>query len=436
MRDFLIIAIVVVGCLAALRRPWIGALIWSWLSLMNPHRYAYGLAYDAPLSAAVAICTVVGVFATRDRVQPLDSAPARLLALFFVWITISWLAGLSPEEDYEQWKKVLKVFFMVFIMLALFVRAEQIKLLAWVIALSLGVLGVKGGVFTLLSGGNYRVWGPPGTFIEDNNEFGLALIMTVPLLRFLQMQVTSRWLSIALTAAMLLCVSAALGSYSRGALLAAGAMGLMYWWRGRNKVRNGLIIVLTALALVGFMPDQWIHRMSSIEDYEEDASALGRLSAWWTAFNVAKHYPFGIGFELARPELFAQYSPYPERVHAAHSIYFLVLGNHGLGGLALFLLLWGLTWRSANQLRRIARDVPQAAWCGDLAAMCQVSLLAFAVGGAFLSLSYFDLPYYLMVLVVVARRWVERRGWVLDVDAPPLWGRFRGTWQAIGLKRA
>ena len=41
--------------------------------------------------------------------------------------------------------------------------------------------------------------------------------------------------------------------------------------------------------------------------------------------------------------------------------------------------------------------------------MTQVSLVGFAVGGAFLSLSYFDLPYNLMVMVVLARVWVEKQ---------------------------
>jgi hypothetical protein len=43
--------------------------------------------------------------------------------------------------------------------------------------------------------------------------------------------------------------------------------------------------------------------------------------------------------------------------------------------------------------------------------MCQVSLLGYAVGGAFLSLSYFDLPYDVMVLVVLTRAWVTSKAW-------------------------
>jgi hypothetical protein len=45
MRDIIVIAIVLAGSLAALRRPWIGIMLWTWLSIMNPHRYTYGMAY-------------------------------------------------------------------------------------------------------------------------------------------------------------------------------------------------------------------------------------------------------------------------------------------------------------------------------------------------------------------------------------------------------
>jgi hypothetical protein len=40
--------------------------------------------------------------------------------------------------------------------------------------------------------------------------------------------------------------------------------------------------------------------------------------------------------------------------------------------------------------------------------MIQVSLLGFMVGGAFLSLAYFDVPYYLMAAMVAMRVLVQQ----------------------------
>ena len=67
--------------------------------------------------------------------------------------------------------------------------------------------------------------------------------------------------------------------------------------------------------------------------------------------------------------------------------------------------------RAAGQLRKSARKHTEAKWTEELASMVQVSLISFAVGGAFLSMPYFDLPYNLMVLIVLARRWVVTRAW-------------------------
>ncbi len=426
MRDILIMVIVMAGVLASLRRPWIGIMLWTWISIMNPHRYAYGFAYGAPLAAMAAAAVVLGLLFTKDRESPFKASPVTWMMLFMAWMTISWLAGLDASGDYEQWKKVMKIDFFIILSLVLLHSKQHIFALMWVCAGSLGLLGIKGGIYTLLTGGSGRVWGPPGSFIGDNNEFALALVVTIPLLRFLQLQLVSKWGRHAMTAAMVLCAAAALGSQSRGALLAIGAMTFYFWWHGKNKPKVGLILLAISVPLISFMPDSWTTRMDTIGTYEEDASAMGRISAWWSAWNSAFHYPFGVGFNSARPELFALYSPTPNAVHAAHSIYFQALGNHGFVGLFLYLGIFIATWRSAGWLRKQNFRAPESQWCSDLGTFCQVALAGYAVGGAFLSLAYFDLPYNIMVMVVLTRIWVEKNAWLTEPMYVPSWKTIPG----------
>jgi probable O-glycosylation ligase (exosortase A-associated) len=426
MRDILIISIVLAGAFAALKRPWIGVILWTWLSIMNPHRYAFGFAYAAPVAAIAFGATILGLVMTKERSSPFKGAAVTLFVLFMVWISLSTVFGIDPGEDYWQWSKVMKVDGMILVALMLLHSKKHILALTWISAGSLALLGAKGGLFTLMTGGNFRVWGPPGSFIEDNNEFALSLVMAIPLLRFLQLQLTNRWGRHAMSATMLLCAVASLGSYSRGALLAISAMVVYLWWNGKNKMVVGMVLLLAVPLLVAFMPEAWMGRMSSIGDYQEDESSMGRISAWWNAWNIAFHYPFGVGFNAARPELFAQFSPYPDMVHAAHSIYFQVLGNHGFVGLFLFLGLWLATWRSAGWLRTHCAKIPEATWCADMGAMCQVCLLGYVVGGAFLSLAYFDLPYNVMVMVILTRVWVHTKGWLREPVPVPGWKSMPG----------
>jgi probable O-glycosylation ligase (exosortase A-associated) len=428
MRDILVLAIFTPWALMSLRRPWLGVMLWTWISLMNPHRLGWGFAYSAPLAAIAAGVTLIGLFATKERDSPFKGTPITIFLLFTGWITLSWLMGVEVMDDYAQWNKVMKIFFMLFVTLALLRNKPHIMVFAGVTVGSLAVLGVKGGVFTVLNGGNYRVWGPPGSFIEDNNEFALALVMIIPLLHFLQLQVEQRWIKHVLSCTMLLCAASALGSHSRGGMLAIAAMGTIFWWRSRRKLAMAIMIAFVLLVILPIMPEEWWERMGTISTYDEDASAQGRLYAWRVAWNVATHRFFGGGMSYQSPLLFLLYGEGDaQTLRAAHSIYFQILGNHGFIGLFLFLIMWFSTYRQASWLRRKAASMPQTRWAADLGSMIQVGLVGYAVGGTFLSLAYFDLPYNMMVMAVLARRWVETQGWKRDLSVSllhyVLWGQ-------------
>lgn len=418
LRDIIIVSIVLLAAFMAFRRAWIGVMLWNWLSIMNPHRYTWGFAYSAPLAALAAGATLLGLLFTKERRSPFLGAPVGWFFALTMWISLSWLMGMDVTGDYGQWTKVMKIYLMTFVALMLLHNRYHIMAFVWVSTASVIILAVKGGIFTVLSGGAHRVWGPPGSFIADNNEFALAVILAIPLMHFLQMQLAKPWMRHAVTVAILLSVASALGSHSRGAFLALGAMGLIFWWRSSRKGPIALMLVFVVLVLLPMMPDQWWERMGTIQTYEEDTSAMGRINAWYVAWDVAKDNFFGAGMSYQYPELFMLYGRFETHARSAHSIYFQILGNHGFVGLFLFVTLWFSTFRTAGWLRKNGGKLPETRWVVSLGAMAQVCLLGYAVGGAFLSLAYFDLPYNVMVMVVLAKNWVERRGWETEPTEP------------------
>jgi putative inorganic carbon (HCO3(-)) transporter len=418
MRDILTVSLVGLCTVVALFHPWIGVMGWTVISIMNPHRYSYA-ASELPVAAAIAIATLIGLILTRDRVRFIAAPPVIALIAFMIWMCITLPFSILFDPSRDLWERVMKIDAMILVAVTALVSRKHVMALAWVLVASIGFYGFKGGIFTILHGGESLVWGPADSFIEGNNELALALLMTIPLMRFLQMQINSRWAKHGMTALMLLSAASALGTRSRGALIAIIAMAVMMWLRDRRKVASGLLIVIAAVVLVAFLPEQWGERMSSIGDYQQDTSAMGRINAWWMAFNLAKDRFFGGGFAISTGIVFAAYAPVPDDVHAAHSIYFQVLGEHGFVGLALFLLLWFLVWRTASWLRKNGPAHPESAWTADMGAMCHASIAAYLVGGAFLSLAYFDLPYDVLVLLVVARRWVQEKGWERESALAP-----------------
>jgi probable O-glycosylation ligase (exosortase A-associated) len=406
LRDLLLSAVILGLLPAAVMHPWVGAMLWTWVGLMNPHRQTWGFAYDMPFAQLIAIAIFIGLFVSRDP-KRLPWTPITFsLLLLNLWFCLSHLFAVFPAAGFEMFTRVLKIQVMLFVTLAVLHTRRHLDILVWVIVVSIGFYGVKGGIYTLMTGGGGRVWGPTGSFIEGNNELAVANLMIIPLMVYLYRQSSNRWVRLGLVGAALATCLAVLGSQSRGAFLAAGAMLFFLWLHTKNKILTLIPMVMLSAAALAFMPEKWWDRMETIRTYEEDGSALGRLNAWGMAFNLANdRLGLGAGYSTAHPELFLAYAPDKSDVpRAAHSIYFQVLGEHGWIGLIIFMLLWALTWLGAGALQREARRVAESAWAADLGSMVKVSLVAFFVGGAFLSLAYFDLPYLLAALVVVARR--------------------------------
>lgn len=415
MRDFVLGPIILALAGYGLLHPWLGILGWTWISIMNPHALSWRLS-SMPVAATMALAVLIGILVTKDRRNFFLTRETVVLMLFMLWVSITLAFAFEFGESLYMWNRVMKIDLMVLVAMVVLYSKKHINLLVWVLVGSLGFYGVKGGLFTLATGGSYRVWGPDGSYIAGNNEVALALVMIIPLMRFLQLIAKSAWVRHGFSVSMVLCAVAALGSQSRGAFLAVAAMVGVLWWRSDKKLVVAGLIVVTGFLVLSFMPEQWWDRMGTIRTYEQDSSAGGRINAWWMAWNLAKANFFGGGFMVYTYKLFALYAPNPLAVHAAHSIYFMVLGEHGFIGLFLFLLLWVFVWRSAGRMRVQGRKLPQTQWLSHLGAMCQVSLAGYAVGGAFLSLSYYDLPYNILILVVLGCRWMDGKEWIKEAD--------------------
>ncbi len=404
MRDLLVTVVVLGSVPLIFFSPDVGVLVWTWLAFMNPHRISWGFARELPFGEIVAIATFVGIVVSGRWRRPPLSAVTVLLTIFILWTVFTSLLALNQKGAWAELERFLKIQVMVFVTMMLVLTREKLRALIWVVVGSIGIFGVVGGLFTLRTGGEHRVWGPDDTFIGGNNEIALALAMTIPFMRYLQLTTSRRWVSYGLLAMMVLSVVAILGTHSRGGLLGLLAMLSLLVWKSRYRVSLALVFFVTVPISISLMPQKWFDRMDSIRNYREDESAIERLNSWQFAWNLALDRPvIGAGFNCFTHELFARYAPEPTDVHDSHSIYFEVLAEHGFVGLLLFLCLAVSVWLSCASLTRKARDHVHLSELEHLGRMSQVSFVAYGVSGAFLGLAYFDLVYTLIAIVVIAK---------------------------------
>lgn len=411
MRDILITAVILGIIPFILKNPRIGAYTWAWLAMMIPHRLAFGFARTLPFSQIVGIATLIGfLFSKEKKSFPLSAITVIYMSLLG-WMTVtSFFAIDNPEAIWGRWEHVMKIHLFLMLTLMLLRGREQIEHLIWVITLSIGFYGFKGGLFTLQTAGGGRVWGPPGGVISGNNELGVALVMLVPFMYYLFQTSTRRYVRNGMLFLIAATFFGILGTQSRGALLALVCMAFFVAIKGKRPVISTAIIGGLLIAAIAFMPDSWNNRMNTIESYNLDSSAMSRLYTWKTLWNLAIDRPLvGAGFNTDIPIVFATYAPldmerfnFQGSIYVAHSIYFQALGEHGFPGLILYVLIGVLAWIKAGKVAAKARLHPECAmWIPLLMKMTQASLAGFASGGAFLSLVHFDLPYYIVAFVVL-----------------------------------
>jgi probable O-glycosylation ligase (exosortase A-associated) len=408
MRDLALLALLFGLVPLIIARPHVGMLAYAWLSLMNPHRLTYGFTYGQPFALAVFALTLIAWLLSREPKLPRMHPLLWLIVVFACWFSFTTLFAWAPEAAVAKWDRAIKMTLAVLFTAVLITDQQRWQQLVAVLAVSIAFFGVKGGIWTILTGGNFLVWGPPESYIADNNALAVALVMVIPLLLFFAETLSRWWLRVSCYAAAALTAVAVLGTHSRGGLLTLVIAGFLLWLRSRYRLLTGALLATAIGFGIAFMPEAWLERMDTIDEYDEDRSANMRFAAWAWGLGVVAERPFLGGGFMVYTLNGIEHAGGRLAYLNAHSIYFEVLAEHGWPGLALFLalLLGGIL--TARAMVRDSRDIPELAWAARFGALVQVSFVAYATGGALLNLAFYDLFYYLLLATAIARLEVLR----------------------------
>jgi len=426
MRDIIIVSVYAAALAWALykRNPFIALMVYFWISFMNPHRYTWGFAYNLPLAMGAAAVTFLTLFISYKQIKFPKTRETYFFIAIWAFTLLTTIFSMYPEYAWPRWEVLAKSFLMTLVAMLVINNKDRIITFLLGVVFYIGFVGVKGAIFGVVTGGKYRVWGPPESFIEDNNSVGLCMVMLVPLCLFLKDVVPKKWQSMTLLGiAGALSVSAVL-TYSRGAMLGLVAVSIYYWTFSKHKLRIALAGIVILIVAFQFLPQEWFNRMDTIEDYEEDRSANMRLNSWAMSYQIARHNILGGGFDCFTLENYNRYSPNPDlgRAHqdgqivgsTAHSIYFQVLATQGFGGLLLYLAALFSMLFSLRRLDKIGRITDSGLWISFVSRGLIGSILGFMASGAFLSLAFFDLFWALYGAGICLKAFVFSGEWLQD----------------------
>ncbi len=290
---------------------------------------------------------------------------------------------------------ICKIYIPFIFTLVLINTRDKLYYLIITIGASIAIVAVKGGIFSILKGFSYRVYGPPATQFEENNAFAVAVLMSIPLILLWQKRTSNQLIKKGIMLSIPIMYACSLSSWSRGALLTMAVLTFMLIRHSRHKFLAIPLVIVGIAFAIPQLPDSWFNRMHTLETYEQDASAMSRIEVWRDGWNHTLDHPFvGSGFEGWMWVTMRDW----------HSSYVEMFSEHGFiaFGLWISLILGSLV--SLSKLPKLTKNIDGMEWVADYCFAIRTSLICYMVGTAFLGLSYWDLLYHLIFIAVLIKK--------------------------------
>ena len=385
--------------------PYICGLLFFVFDYLRPGSYIPAIE-ALHLNSLIPIVGIVGTMVLRTPISNRDyfaDTNAKIMGALLFLLVLSTAFAQVTTYAYDVLEKVW-----------------GFMLIGWVIARNSATIPRLKGVFMTLVGVHIavgilnpelftnpesRVGINSGAFIGDGNDFSLSVNICVPLALFVLLESKKKLAKVFWILALVMLVLSIVATKSRGGTLALGSVALYYWLQSDRKVLMAALFVALLGIVIAVAPPMYFDRMGTIGDTTE-GSAQGRLIAWGAAIKMAAKNPIlGAGAGHFPTVYGTTYRAEGGAWITAHSIYFLVLGELGVPGIIVLLTFFFSNWANNRRLLRQVAALPEAeaATIKHMLTCTSVSLLAFAVGGAFLSVAYYPHLYVLSAVMVATR---------------------------------
>ncbi|MEM9381847.1 MAG: putative O-glycosylation ligase, exosortase A system-associated [Planctomycetota bacterium] len=408
MRDLFVALLVLTALPISFKRPVVGILMFSLLAYMRVQDLAWGFARFERWSLYVALAMLAGYAAQREKHGPIWTFRTGLLLFMPVWTFLGLIVAIGAKAfqsaNFVEYSKV--IFIALFTTMVVRTRAH-LRALMWVIGGSFAFFGLKNGAAAILSGGSLYIIRGPGGMLEDNNDFAMALAMSLPVIVGLATSEVNpyyqRWLKLFVP----FTYMAIFATRSRGGFLAAGLATFILVWRSRNRVAGLMLMGLAGVIGLALLPPEMFERLKTLKDVQADGSAMGRLAAWKVAGEMIEDHPlFGVGFNQFQ----RRYLDYGVAVgttsgtRVAHNGYLQIWSEAGTPVFLAYFTLLVLSVLAVQRIRREARRVFDRSWIFSYCTAFEGTILVFMLGSMFLNRAHFDLIYHYFAIVMVFER--------------------------------
>ncbi|MBL4711513.1 MAG: O-antigen ligase family protein, partial [Gammaproteobacteria bacterium] len=282
------------GALIAPFLPFIGVCMYISLSIIKPTKTWFWAVPDGSYSKIVIIAVILGW--VIKRFGNWDFGKAKLIVVCFAaFIAWSFMSTLMIDEGSQERAidfvvLMLKVLLPFLIVMTLIDSVEKLKMLAWCIVISLGLVALEENLYYLSMGFVRGMIGMNAIAHEMTAGFGLAVFLGLYSEKNWQ-----KWLSWSIAG---LIAHVSFMCMSRGAMLGLLITGIIIAYKmpkNRQTISLTIFAIFSISILAGPSVVQEFSTIFAAESVR-DNSAQSRLDLWADMFTVALSNPlFGIG---------------------------------------------------------------------------------------------------------------------------------------------
>ncbi len=402
----------------ALFLPWIGVIAGYVMVVLSPHVIWWWAFEGFRPFLYVAIPVLIGcaLACVTGRVDV-----TRLQSKISIWLFIWWLSlfvsvlfgeyvdAIGPGPRWHDPSSVLesmsKTFIFLFVGVICITDDRKFRYLTYVMLASIVYyiywshdqyfnalyFGRLSGPRTLTATGPYT----------DENQFGMLFVVGLPFIYYYGLYLKQWFWRCAVWGLIPLGWHVIFLTGSRGAMVGLLVTLVVFFLRSKRKGLALAALPLFATAYFWQAGDLMKYRFESVNEYQDDTSAAGRLAAWSAALGMIAEHPItGVGpasFGVAFPDYNQEMTP-----REAHNTYLQVTAESGLpAGLAFIAIFVGSFLACVKRPRRDLQQIsdPDERYVYAMGEACIPALAGFLVCALFLSLHGLEVIFYLVLLV-------------------------------------
>lgn len=415
MGHIFVIAMVICALISVVN-PWIG-VVYGYLVVVLAPQDIWWWDFQGvrpEFWVLLAACVGVGLSVFTRKLDLSAVRNKRSLFIFVLWICflVSYFYGPFTQAT-GRWRfdnpviaieRLNKIVFFYFIASACITTERRAKVLYLVIVISAVYLTywANDQYFT----GHYfgRLEGPSGLDgtgnYVDQNDFAMLFVVAQPFLWYLGSSFKSSFLRWACWLVIPFSWNAVFLTGSRGGFLGLAVTILLISLRSKRRFLGLALIPAFIIVFLWEGGGVMKGRMDRLGEYQQNASAEGRLQAWRAAARMIVDHPItGVGLASFGPA-FPHYSD--KRPREAHNTLLQIAAESGvLAGAMYALIVLTLIyelWRNGRALKASAqpRAPPSVAFMINEATL--IGFCGLVICSLFLSLQEFEIFYILNVL--------------------------------------